>query len=88
MIRDGGRQLLGCGYGMEVPGQIQPHWPTPYREIAGMGTGAGDENGVELFGDLSQWVVTLNDGTTLELRADGYSEEHGQFVFSTLAKGV
>lgn len=35
--------------------------------------------------DLNEWLVTLENGSVIQIMAHGYSEEDDEFVFSALA---
>ena len=37
-------------------------------------------------GPPSQWLVTLKDGSTLEVWADSYCEQQGEFQFESLVE--
>ena len=41
--------------------------------------------GHELLLDLNEWLVTLENGSVIQIMAHGYSEEGDEFVFSALA---
>ena len=65
-----------------------------YALIAYFGHGADRQIGVGprvyarsvnfAAGPPSKWLLTMTDGSDIEVWADGYSEEAGDFVFSVL----
>ena len=43
--------------------------------------------GHELVLDLNEWLVTLTNGSVIQIMAHGYSEEGNEFVFNALMSG-
>lgn len=43
-----------------------------------------EDSAVRVVTSLDRWVVTLRTGTRLAIWADGFSEVHGEYVFSVL----